>query len=388
MPISSTHEIDVRSRIASIAPAVAALFYPVALHALYGGGRLIRDATSMESTLSAWTVTLCAAALVYSVPAIAVWAIRVLGQEQHPTPADIRARGLAHLAFASPPLFTALGVTLFLVHSSSDHIAWALIWLPIVVQPRTQKMQFRSLRTGHGLSAIAILALFLALHLANHLAAIWSTDLHKAVMDVLRSIYRQSVVQSILVGLLFFQIVSGVVLLRRRIDAADDTLGSLQTASGAYLGAFIASHLMAVFVLGRQVLHVDTNWDFAVGAPAGLIGDPWNVRLIPHYSLAVFLLCTHIACGLRAVLLGRHATLRAANRTSGAVMAAGAMIALTITLAMLGLHVKAELSPAALHVLDRTGFAPETASSNRNERTQSVTKMHENQRNWPLLSRS
>jgi hypothetical protein len=36
MPISSTHEIDVRSRIASIAPAVAALFYPVALHALYG----------------------------------------------------------------------------------------------------------------------------------------------------------------------------------------------------------------------------------------------------------------------------------------------------------------------------------------------------------------
>jgi hypothetical protein len=94
---------------------------------------------------------------------------------------------------------------------------------------------------------------------------------------------------------------------------------------------------MAVFILGRQFLHVDTNWDFAVGAPAGLMGDPWNVRLIPHYSLAVFLLCA----GVRAVLLSRQVTLRTANRTSGAVMILGALIALTITLAMLGLHARA-----------------------------------------------
>lgn len=349
------NEGEVGSRIACIAPTVAALLYPVALHALYRGGRLMHDATSMENTLSAWTITLGATALVYSVPAIALWAIRVLGQEQHPTPADVRARGLAHLAFASPPLFTALGVALYLVHSNSDYLVWALIWLPIVIvaviserrrvaiasEPKMQKMQFRSLRTAHGLSAVAILTVFLAPHLANHLTAIWSSDLHKAVMDVLRVVYRQTAVQSILVGLLLFQIVSGIVLLRRRIGAADHTLGSLQTASGAYLAAFIASHLIAVFVLGRQFLHVDTNWDFAVGAPAGLMGDPWNVRLIPHYSLAVFLLCTHIACGLRAVLLGRHATLRAANWTSATAMAVGAVIALTITLAMLGLHARA-----------------------------------------------
>jgi len=345
-------EVDAGPRIACIAPAVAALLYPVALLTLYGAGRLVHDARSVESTLAAWTVTLGAAALVYSVPAIAFWAIRVLGQEQHPSPAHFRARGFAHLAFASPPLFTALGVAFYLMHSSSDHLTWALIWLPIVVVavigerrrvavgsgPRTQ---LPSLRGAHGLSAIAILTVFLAPHLVNHLTAIWSADLHKAVMDVLRAVYRQNAVQSILVGLFLFQIVSGIVLLRRRIGAPDDTLGSLQTASGAYLAAFIASHLMAVFILGRQFLHVDTNWDFAAGAPAGLMGDPWNVRLIPHYSLAVFLLFAHVACGARAVLLGHQVTLCAANRTGGAVMILGALIALIITLAMLGLHASA-----------------------------------------------
>jgi hypothetical protein len=342
-------EVDAGPRIACIAPVVAALLYPVALLALYGAGRLVHDARSMESTLSGWAVMLGAAALVYSVPAIALWAIHVLGQEQHPSPAHFRTRGFAHLAFASPPLFTAIGVALYLVHSSSDHVAWALIWLPIVVVavigerrpvavgsgPRTE---LPSLRAAHGLSAIAILAVFLAPHLANHLSAIWSTGLHKAVMDVLRAVYRQNAVQSILVGLFLFQIASGIVLLRRRIGAPDDILGSLQTASGVYLAAFIASHLMAVFILGRQFLHVDTNWDFAVGAPAGLMGDPWNVRLITHYSLAVFLLWAHVACGVRAVLLGRHVTPCTANRTGGAVMILGALIALTITLAMLGLH--------------------------------------------------
>jgi hypothetical protein len=95
---------------------------------------------------------------------------------------------------------------------------------------------------------------------------------------------------------------------------ANDFFGSLQTASGAYLAAFIVSHLTAVFVLGRWALEVDTNWDFAIGAPAGMMGDAWNVRLVPHYSLAVFLLFTHLSCGLRVVLLAQHVSPTAAGR--------------------------------------------------------------------------
>jgi len=67
-------------------------------------------------------------------------------------------------------------------------------------------MQLRWLRSAHGLSAAAILVVFLAPHIANHLTTIWSTDLHKAVMRALRAVYRQSAVQSILIGLLLFQV--------------------------------------------------------------------------------------------------------------------------------------------------------------------------------------
>ena len=123
-----------------------------------------------------------------------------------------------------------------------------------------------------------------------------------------------------------------------------DIFGSLQTAAGAYLGVFIVSHLIAVFALGRQAMQVDTNWDFATAAPAGLMGDPWNVRLVPHYSLAVFLLFAHLACGVRMVLLGRRVSASAALKTAVAIIALGAAVALAVTLAMLGVH----MSPTAI----------------------------------------
>jgi len=115
-------------------------------------------------------------------------------------------------------------------------------------------------------------------------------------------------------------------------------IGSLQTASGAYLAAFVTSHLMAVFVLGRWAMQIDTNWDFATGAPTGLMGDPWNVRLVPHYSLAVFLLFSHLACGLRAVLLSHHVAEKGAKGIARTVIALGGIAALVIISAMLGLH--------------------------------------------------
>jgi hypothetical protein len=66
-----------------------------------------------------------------------------------------------------------------------------------------------------------------------------------------------------------------------------DFLRTVQTIAGAFLAVLIASHLNAVFVLGRQFSDVDTTFLWGAGAPTGLLPDAWNVRLIPHYSLAV-----------------------------------------------------------------------------------------------------
>lgn len=114
-----------------------------------------------------------------------------------------------------------------------------------------------------------------------------------------------------------------------------DTYSSIQTATGAYLMVFITSHLIAVFILGRMFLGVDTTFEWASGAPTGLLHDPWNVRLIPHYSPAPLFVISHLAMGLRAVLLGHDVRVAIANRLAWAICVIGLGVSLAITIAQL-----------------------------------------------------
>src|SRR5207253_2192809 len=102
----------------------------------------------------------------------------------------------------------------------------------------------------HGLTALALL-LFLLPHVTNHVTGIWSAATHVHVMKALRRVYRNPVVEPLLVAVVLFQIGSGVVLLWRRTARTSDLFGTLQTAAAAYLAVFLSSHLTAVFVLGR-----------------------------------------------------------------------------------------------------------------------------------------
>jgi hypothetical protein len=99
--------------------------------------------------------------------------------------------------------------------------------------------------------------------------------------------------------------------------------------------------MTAVFVLGRLVLSVDTNDAWAAGLSAGLVADLWNTRLIPHYSLAAFLLVVHVGCGLRGILLDHAWSLTSVNRITVAIIGLGASVATVIIVAMLGVHLAA-----------------------------------------------
>jgi hypothetical protein len=112
------------------------------------------------------------------------------------------------------------------------------------------------------------------------------------------------------------QLVTGARLLQAKILPAGDVYSSIQTATAGYLLAYVTSNLIAVFVLGRWFLGVDTDFAWASGAPSGLLLDAWNVRLIPHYSLAVLFVTCQIAMGLRAILLGHDVRGTLANRTA------------------------------------------------------------------------
>ena len=129
---------------------------------------------------------------------------------------------------------------------------------------------------------------------------------------------------------ILFQVGSGLVLLRRRTVSSADAFGTLQGMAGAYLAAFLASHLTAVFILGRWQGGIDTNWDWAIGNPTGLYADAWNVRLIPHYLIAVAAVVAHAGCGLRVVLLAHGVRESVASALAPAIISAGTLLAIAI----------------------------------------------------------
>ena len=100
------------------------------------------------------------------------------------------------------------------------------------------------------------------------------------------------------------------------------------------LAAYVLGHMNSVFVYARLYLGIDSDWAFATDAPAGLVKDAWNIRLVPHYGLGVFFVLSHLAAGVRAVLLAHGVTRRFADRfLIGSATAAG----LTAFVIMLGM---------------------------------------------------
>jgi hypothetical protein len=332
-----TQRSDVAHTIFQYGPAAAALVYPLLLMFLHQSGRQLVEATAAAGKLSAGLGVGIAATLVSCVPLlgfVAIW--RSTDQ--------VRTRRLAHLAFAAPPLFTVAGVLFFLLGiPNGEYAIWAVAWAGALAYAACASPQTRSasarrtgwIRVAHGLSAAIIVATFLLWHLANHVLAVRSLDQHKAVMDVLRVWYRSDLVQPILVALFAWQLVSGLHLLWAKLPSAGDIYSSIQTATAAYLAVYIPSHLVAVFILGRWFLAVDTTFAWASGAPTGLLLDPWNVRLIPHYSLAVLFLIGHLAVGLRTVLLGHGVRPISADRATWTICSAGLAVSLAITVAQL-----------------------------------------------------
>jgi succinate dehydrogenase/fumarate reductase cytochrome b subunit len=319
-----------------LAPSLAALFYPLALAALHQCGLQLAQAPEISNKVTAGILLSFAVALVYSVPALSLVAILKAGD-------DIRTRRLAHLAFAAPPLFVFIGVLFYMLNiPNGDYVLWGIAWLGIIafaaLAPTTTVPTSPAaawIRIAHGLSAAAIIVIFLAWHLANHITAAFSMDVNKQMMDVLRTWYRSSFVQPVLVALFVFQLLSGLRLLWAKTAHKADIYSSIQTATGGYLAVYIVSHLFAVFVFGRIFQGIDTTFPWASGAPTGLLLDSWNVRLIPHYSLAVLFVVSHSAMGLRTVLLAHGVHDVSANRLTWITCGFGLAVSLVITFGQL-----------------------------------------------------
>jgi hypothetical protein len=196
-----------------------------------------------------------------------------------------------------------------------------------------------SLRILHLTSGVVVAA-YAALHIANHLAALFGFAAHIAFMQVARLVYRHPVVETVLLACVLWQVLSGVWLVAQGWRRRRGTVAWLQAGAGAYLVFFLVVHVGAVLV-GRRALGLDTNIYYAA---AGLHVRPFVYFFAPYYVLGVTALVAHLGCAAywRASVPSRWS----AGRVVGLSTAGGAVLALLIVLALAGAFYPVDI-PAA-----------------------------------------
>ncbi len=142
----------------------------------------------------------------------------------------------------------------------------------------------------HYLSGLAI-TIFIGLHLLNHFVSVFGVENHIDVMNTLRLIYRNPIVETILLIAVVVQIISGIKLFFAKRKSTNNFYERLQIWTGLYLAFFLVIHVGAVLT-GRIVLNLDTNFYFGV---AGLNTFPFNIFFIPYYGFAILSFFGHVS---------------------------------------------------------------------------------------------
>ena len=140
-----------------------------------------------------------------------------------------------------------------------------------------------------------ILLVFLALHLTNHLVALWGVEAHRAFMDVARVVYRSALVEPVLILAVIAQCVTGGIQLRQKWRRWPSVWHKLQYFSGAYLLFFLINHTIAILLTLRTWLKLDTDFYVAAGT---LTINPLQWFFVPYYALGVIALFVHIGSHL------------------------------------------------------------------------------------------
>lgn len=151
-------------------------------------------------------------------------------------------------------------------------------------------MQISNIKKLHYFSGIVI-SIFVGLHLLNHFYSLWGVNNHIELMGYLRVVYRNVVVETILLFAVGIQIISGIKLF---LKARKSTLGGferLQIWTGLYLAFFLVIHVSSI-LSGRILMNLDTNFYFGV---AGLNTFPLTLFFVPYYGLAIISFFGHIA---------------------------------------------------------------------------------------------
>jgi hypothetical protein len=194
-------------------------------------------------------------------------------------------------------------------------------------QKRTQQL--------HRLSGIT-LAAFVGVHLCTHLFALHSIAANLEAMRLARLVYRNPLVEIILLLAVATQVASGIQLVRRTRKQGGGLKAlslweRLRVFSGLYLAFFLLAHTFATVVLGRLILKVDTNFYFGSYV---LVVVP--LFYAPYYALGVMSVFAHIASVHRSKIAPRVG-LKQATAHAWGIIALGVVVTTLILLAYSGI---------------------------------------------------
>jgi hypothetical protein len=341
-----------------VIPALCALAYPSLLSWLSAGLVLVHGSDSPNGPI-VWASVIGALTLALAVMLVSFVFGLTLGSPHVGRPEDFRARCVALLAFATPSLYVGFAnVGGVLRAPSAVPVAWLIFWtlmaMIVLLGSRPSSVGsssvgsssaasaispvgHRRLAIAHGVSALAILLLFVWPHIGNHLTAVWSGSVHIEIMNAARHVYRDDFVQPILLALIGFQILSGIVLVRSKMRMPSDIFGTVQTMCGVYIGVYFLAHMTAVFA--ARYAGTDTNWTWLTRTNGSMLVSLSNLRLIAHYWVGPIAIIAHVATGLRAVLLQHDISPATANRLALALITAGVVASSLILVALLNVHI-------------------------------------------------
>lgn len=135
------------------------------------------------------------------------------------------------------------------------------------------------------------LALFIAMHLGNHIALFWGVDQHLAVQEALRKVYRNPVIEAILLVGVAAQVFLGIRLLLRR-GWPRQTWPRIQWLSGIALALFLAQHIGAALYTRMFWHSIDTNIYWAASVVSTV---PSALYFAPYYAVGIGALFFHLA---------------------------------------------------------------------------------------------
>ena len=203
-----------------------------------------------------------------------------------------------------------------------------------------------SARRLHRFNAI-FLAVFIAAHFATHLSGLWGVETYNAVQNAVRIVYRQPLIEILILAFAALQAGLGIKLL---ISAARRGVVGIwswiQVTSGAVFLIFLVEHLIALG-FARLAFGLDTNFYW----PASVMsGPPFTWYFIPYYFLGVLALFVHVGSALRWKLVD-EGRIKTAAVTFWTLTLVGTVISGLIVAMLLGTFFEINLPPEWIEYL-------------------------------------